>query len=44
MSKYDEFKGTDLWTKVDQILAELERNQDIKLTTAREYVVGFFCE
>lgn len=44
MSRYDRFKGTELWKKIDEILAELEDNQDITLTTVRDYVIGYFCE
>jgi len=33
-----------LWSKIDKILLELEENQDIRITTAREYVIGYFCK
>ncbi len=44
MSKYDEYKNTDLWKIIDGILNDLEENSDIQITTARKYVIGYFCE
>jgi hypothetical protein len=44
MFPYEDYKDTELWKKIDEILRELEENQDIKLTTAREYVVGYLCK
>ena len=41
---YTEFEDTALWKAVDAALAELEQNQDVKLSTAREYVVGYLCQ
>jgi len=41
---YTEFEDTELWKAVDAALAELEQNQDVKLSTAREYVVGYLCQ
>ncbi|MEP7147903.1 MAG: hypothetical protein ABI857_03380 [Acidobacteriota bacterium] len=40
MFPYEEYRDTVLWQQVDAILSELEKNQDITLTTAREYVGG----
>jgi hypothetical protein len=37
---YTEFESHPLWSVVDSELSELEENQDIQITTAREYVVG----
>ena len=41
---YTEFEDTALWKAVDAALAELEQNRDVKLSTAREYVVGYLCQ
>ena len=41
---YTEFEDTALWKVVDAALAELEQNRDVKLSTAREYVVGYLCQ
>ena len=41
---YTEFEGTALWKAVDAALTELEQNRDVKLSTAREYVVGYLCQ
>jgi hypothetical protein len=41
---YTEFEGTALWKAVDAALAELEQNQDIKLSTDRQRVVGYLCQ
>jgi len=44
MFPYEKHKETELWKKVDTILRELEENQDIELTTTRDYVIGYFCQ
>ncbi len=44
MFPYEEHKKTELWEKIDNILLELEENQDITITTAREYVIDYFCK
>lgn len=44
MFPYEEFRNTALWDKIDQILTELEENEDIAITTAREYVIGYMCQ
>jgi hypothetical protein len=44
MFPYKEYPDTDLWKKVDHVLTELEQNQDIEITTAREYVIGYLCQ
>lgn len=41
---YMQFEGTALWETVDETLAELERNQDIQITTSREYIIGVICK
>ena len=30
-----------MWTVLDKALAELEKNNDIQITTQRVYVIGF---
>ncbi len=44
MFKYQEYENTDLWKSIDHILEDLEENSDIQITTARKYVIGYFCE
>lgn len=44
MSKYDEYKNTDLWKLIDSLFSDLEQNSDVQITTAREYAIGYFCE
>lgn len=44
MSKYDEFKNTELWSIIERLVSDLERNQDIQITTKSDYVTGYFCE
>ncbi len=41
---YKNLEGTAVWLIVDSALADLEENQDLTLTTAREYVVGYLCK
>ncbi len=41
---YKEFEETMLWKTIKDGIVELERNRDVELTTAREYVVGFLCQ
>ena len=40
---YEEYEGTALWQALDSAIRALEGNQDLVLTTAREYVIGFLC-
>ena len=44
MFPYEEYKNSELWQRIHKIVADLEENGDIELTTAREYVVGYFCK
>jgi len=37
---YKEFEDTPIWRAVDHAVSELEKNSDLTLVTAREYVVG----
>ena len=41
---YEKYEETKLWKTIDSVLSDLERNQDLKLTTAREYVIGYLCK
>ncbi len=41
---YTDYEDTPLWNAIDKILSELEQNQDLKLLTPREYVVGYICK
>ena len=41
---YKQFEGTELWNAVSQCLDDLVENQDIYLTTQKEYVVGYICK
>lgn len=41
---YTRHEDTALWAAISAAIAELEQNQDLQLTSAREYVVGFLCE
>jgi hypothetical protein len=41
---YAEYENTQLWIVIDKSLSVLEYNQDIKLTTARKYVIGYICK
>jgi hypothetical protein len=41
---YFEFKGSKLWKSISAAVADLEKNQDLKTTTDRNYVIGFLCK
>jgi hypothetical protein len=41
---YENFEYTPLWAAVSNSLIELEQNQDIKITTRKEYVIGYICK
>jgi hypothetical protein len=41
---YRESEDTVLWREIDAIITALERNGDLQLTTAREYVIGSICK
>jgi hypothetical protein len=40
---YSQFEGSDLWRVLERALTDLSANQDLTVTTAPEYVIGFFC-
>jgi hypothetical protein len=41
---YNEFEESQLWKLVDEAICDLIENQDIKLTTRKEYVIGYICK
>ena len=41
---YSQFEQTPLWKAIDSAIAELERNRDVELTTARTHVIGYLCQ
>ncbi len=41
---YPGFRGSTLWKRVDRAVLDLIENQDIRLTTRRQYVVGYICQ
>lgn len=41
---YDQYEQTRLWHVIEAAFTELEHNQDVRLTTARPYVVGYLCQ
>jgi hypothetical protein len=40
---YKQYEGTELWKILSDVLDELNENQDITMTTKREYIVGYMC-
>ena len=41
---YSQFEETPLWKAIDTAIAELERNRDVELTSARMHVIGYLCQ
>lgn len=41
---YTNYENTELWERVEQIIDDLVKNQDIQETTKREYIVGYMCK
>lgn len=41
---YEEYERTALWRTLDDEIASLERNGDLKILTARAYVIGSLCK
>ncbi|WP_257667139.1 hypothetical protein [Parapedobacter tibetensis] len=41
---YKEYEQTQLWELIDKAIDDLIQNQDIELTTRKEYVVGYLCK
>jgi hypothetical protein len=41
---YEQFEKTPLWRAINKAVADLERNQDVELRTAREHFIGYLCQ
>ena len=41
---YENHEGTKLWAAIAAEIAELEKNQDVTLTTVPHYVIGALCQ
>lgn len=41
---YTAYEESMLWKVIDNQLAQLERNGDLQITTARQYVIGYLCK
>jgi len=41
---YEEFQGSAEWTRIEEAIAALVKNGDLRLMTANEYVVGYICK
>jgi len=41
---YTKYQKTEIWELINNALDDLINNQDIKLTTKKDYVVGYICQ
>lgn len=41
---YEAYRKSQLWRTVEKSIEELAENQDINLTTKKDYVVGYICK
>jgi hypothetical protein len=41
---YQKFESTPEWAILDRAIRELVENQDLRETTAHEYIVGYLCK
>jgi hypothetical protein len=41
---YVQFEKTPLWKVLDAVVTDLQKNQDIVLTTTQQHVVGYLCQ
>ncbi|MGH9729739.1 MAG: hypothetical protein ACRD4V_14275 [Candidatus Acidiferrales bacterium] len=41
---YREFEKTGLWDALNEGIGHLVKNQDLKETAPREYIVGYLCK
>jgi len=41
---YVDLEKTLLWNTVNAAITDLRKNQDVKLTTTRQHVVGYICK
>ena len=40
---YDSYKGTKVWSVVEEAIRDLVKNRDIAEATRRDYIVGYIC-
>jgi hypothetical protein len=40
---FDEYRDTPLWNAIENTLAELVATRELRVDTAREYVIGYLC-
>lgn len=41
---YQEYEQTQLWELINKAIDDLVKNQDIEITTRKEYVIGYLCK
>ena len=41
---YKEYENTELWLRLEKALNDLAENNDIKITTSSEHVIGYLCK
>ena len=41
---YAEFEKTLLWKALDTAMSDLQKNQDVVLTTTQQHVIGYLCQ
>lgn len=41
---YKEYEQTQLWELINKAIDDLVKNQDIELTTKKEYIIGYLCK
>jgi|JI81BgreenRNA_FD_contig_41_2687786_length_1108_multi_1_in_0_out_0_2 hypothetical protein len=41
---YKQYENTHLWELINSAIDDLITNQDIELTTRKEYVIGYLCK
>lgn len=41
---YSKYEETVLWRAVEDAILNLEENQDLEITTASVYVIGYICK
>jgi hypothetical protein len=41
---YEKYEPTEIWVIIRKSLRELEKNNDIVITTHKNYVIGFLCK
>ncbi len=43
-SPYEEYENSQLWNVIKKSLDDLVDNQDIVITTKKDYVIGYICK